>query len=158
MTYPFSIHHSLPERTRIRWAGDPGERGIVAELASSIEAMPGVLAADARPHTGSIIIEHEGIEWQNLRQSLDQELSLQFCDPATKPAETGLETFNRGVSDLDRKLHKADLDLTSMTFLFLMVMAVSQAIRGQFAVSGFSFLWYALTVASKARSPAAGDG
>ena len=150
MTYRFTISHSLPERTRIRWAGEPGDRGQVEELALKIEDLSGVEKADARPNTGSIVIRHEVVDWQDLQQQLEDRLSIQVCAQSQQRPATGLETFNRGVDRLDGKLGEANIDLNSLGFLFLIVMSVAQAARGQFSVSGFSFLWYALTVASRA--------
>ncbi len=153
MSYPFSLHHSLPERTRIRWSGASDERGQVEALASRIAELPGVHKTDARLRTGSIVIEHETLEWEQLAQTLQAELGLDFVDPAA-PA-SGLEAFNRSVGSLERELKKADIDLNSLAFLFLLLMAVAQTARGQIGVSGFSFLWYALNVASRHRGDAA---
>jgi len=151
MTYQFTIPHSLPERTRIRWAGDSAERAVIADLATRIESLHGVTRSIPRLATGSIIIEHDGMEWESLEHRLSQELAIVFQPPVQAPPRTGLETFNDNVSRVDNRLHRFNLDLDSMSFLLLMLMAVSQALRGRVGVSSVSFMWYAMTLAARAR-------
>ncbi len=154
MNYPFIIRHSLPHRTRIRWSGDAEERGQVEALAPRIAALPGVYATDARPHTGSIVIEHDPLDRAQLETMLQTELGLEIgAGPASA---TGLELFNRGVGEFERELKKSGIDLNSLVFLLLLVMAVAQTARGRFGVSGFSLLWYALNVASRGRNKTPG--
>jgi hypothetical protein len=45
-------------------------------------------------------------------------------------------------------------DLKSLTVFMLVVLAITQAMRGQVMVSSASLFWYALSVASKARNNA----
>ncbi len=153
MIYPFTLKHSIAQRTRIRWAGDAEGRATVEELADRIEELAGINRALARPATGSIIIEHDSIDGQTLLQILGEELAIEIKSQA-EPSPTGLERFNQNLDLLDRQMRKANFDLGSMTFLLLLAMAAAQAMRGQIGVSSVSFLWYALTVAAKSRRPA----
>ena len=156
MTYRFTIPHSLPERTRIRWAGDASEREVILDLAARIESLSGVMRSKPRLATGSIVIEHDGVEWKTLENQLNRQLEIVFQPLDQAMGRTGLETFNDGVNRFDSRLKKINLDLDSMSFLFLVLMAVSQALRGRVGVSSVSFMWYALTLAARARqaSPA----
>ena len=159
MSYPFTLQHSIAQRTRIRWAGDAADRATVEDLASRIETLPGINRTLARADTGSIIIEHDAIDPQTLLQRLVEELTIDLKVPLEKTT-TGLERFNQNLDSLERQMHKANIDLGSMTFLVLLVMAATQAMRGQVGVSAFSLLWYAMTVATKSRrtaEPRAGD-
>lgn len=155
MSYCFSIRHSLPGRTRIRWSGKTDERGQIESLAPQIAELPGIDKIDARLHTGSIVIEHESVEWQSLERQLQTKIGIEFDTDSDQRSPSGLDSFNRGVGYVERELGKLDIDLNSLVFLFLLVMAVAQAARGQYGVSGFSFLWYALSVATHRRDSGA---
>ncbi len=165
MNYPFAIRHSLPGRTRIRWSGETDQRDQVEVLAPRLAELPGIDNIDARRHSGSIVIEHESVEWCDLELRLRSEFGMNFEAPEARPRASGLDRFNQGLGQAERELRKFDIDLGSLVFLFLLVMAVAQAARGQYGASGFSFLWYALSVASHRRDrgdavmpPPAGDG
>jgi len=151
MSYRFTVPHSLPERTRIRWAGDKTERATIHDLALRIESLAGVTRSEARLATGSIIIEHDGIDWDKLEGQLRRELSIEIQPMAPVPFRTGLETFNDNVNRLDDRLAQINLDLNSMSFLLLMLMAVAQAVQGRVGASSVSFLWYAMSLASRVR-------
>ena len=157
MTHPFTIRHSLPARTRIRWAGDAREPGVIEDLARQIGDLEGIDAADARPQTGSIVIHHYESDWQILQGRLVGELSIEFIDRPAKASGGGLDLFNRNVGRLDDSLQQFDIDLKSVSFLSLLLLSLLQASRGQWGPSAFSFLWYALTLASRSHRAAGGD-
>jgi hypothetical protein len=72
--------------------------------------------------------------------------------PAPVPAHTGLESLNRKLAQVDGTLKGINTDLRSLTVFMLSVLAITQALRGQVMVSSASLLWYAFSVASKART------
>lgn len=152
MSYRFTVPHSLPERTRIRWAGDKTERAAIHDLAVRIESLAGVTRSEPRLATGSIIIEHDGIDWESLEIRLRRELAIEIQPAVPVRVRTGLETFNDNVNRLDDRLGKINLDLNSMSFLFLMLMAVAQAVQGRVGASSVSFLWYAMSLAARMRA------
>lgn len=159
MTLQFTLLHSLPERTRIRWAGDFDERAGVDDISSTIATIPGVTRVDARPATGSIVIEHEETNFDTLRARLAETVAIEFLElaPARQPA--GLETIQRGYRRLDQRLGRTNVDLNSMTFLLMLVLAATQAARGNIGGSAVSFLWYALAIAKQSpRAESAPDG
>ena len=151
MSYRFTIPHALAERTRIRWAGAADERDAVTELALRIGDLDGVSHAQSRPLTGSIIIDHHGIEWTQLARRLQAELSIEFEVDREPHRATGIERFNDGVASLERGLGRVDVDLPSLSLLLVLAMAAAQALRGNVATSSMSLLWYAMTIASRAR-------
>jgi len=152
MSYPFHIAHTTHTRTRIRWAGDRGDRTIIDEIARQINDMQDVDQATPRIDTGSIIIEHEQAEWPAIAPMLVDKLKLEFKTPATEKAATGLKTLNNGLTSVDDTLKGMNTDLRSVTVFMLSVLAITQALRGQVMVSSASLLWYAFSIASKARA------
>lgn len=159
MSAPFYIAHTTRGRTRIRWAGDTADRTGVAEIASQIAGMEGIDQAIPRTSTGSIIIEHEPTDWTALEPRLTRDLSLKFVPPPPVRPRTALGTINLGVDQVNGTLKAMNTDLGSVSVLVLLVLAITQAARGQVMGNAVSFLWYALNMANMARGaagPAAG--
>ena len=154
MTYPFHIAHTTHGRTRIRWAGNPADRAVIDEIARQITDLEEVDRATPRIDTGSIIIEHEQAEWSTLAALLADSLKLEFTTPATVKTRTGLETINKGLAQVDGTLKEMNTDLRSVTVFMLSALAITQALRGQVMVSSASLLWYAFSIATKARDSA----
>lgn len=152
MSHAFFIAHTTSGRTRIRWAGDVTEKAKVTELAADIAQVQGVDNALPRVNTGSIIIEHDNRDWSELEAQLTEKLPLTFITSApSSPRYTGVARLNQGLDNVDETLKGMNMDLSSLSVLFLLVMAITQALRGQVAVSSASLLWYAFSVASRAR-------
>jgi hypothetical protein len=59
--------------------------------------------------------------------------------------------LNKGIDQVDGTLKGMNTDLRTLTVFMLVVLAITQALRGQVMVSASSLLWYAFSVASKAR-------
>jgi hypothetical protein len=154
MTFAFNIAHTTDGRTRIRWAGDSTEIDHIRKIADGIAGIKGIERAIPRMRTGSIIIDHGGVKWSSLMPQLTEKLSLEFKSPAARRRLTGLETFNQGLHQVDETLKDMNTDLHSLTVIMLVVLSITQALRGQVMVSSGSLLWYAFSVASKARRAA----
>jgi hypothetical protein len=151
MSHAFHIAHATSGRTRIKWAGEREDRASVVDVAAQIAAVEGVDHALPRPGTGSIIIEHEQVQWPQLESELADRLSLQFSTPAIPEPRTAMETINRGIDQTNAMLKGINTDLGSVTVLMMLILAVVQAYRGQVGSSSASFLWYALSIATMAR-------
>jgi hypothetical protein len=159
MTAAFYVAHATSGRTRIRWAGDAAEKGDVAEIAQNIAGIEGVDQASPRVTTGSIIIEHEQAEWPEIRSRLEDRLSLKIGPSAVAEPGTAIDTLNHGVDRINGALKGINTDLGSLSIFLLLVLAVTQAVRGQVMGSSVSFLWYAVTIIMTSRGTAgtAGD-
>ena len=154
MTLAFYTAHTTDGRTRIRWAGDAGEKAIVGEVAENIALIEDVDQALPRITTGSIIIEHDQVQWPALRQQLIDRLSLEFTAPSPPQARPGLATLNQGLDKVDNTLKGINTDLGSVTALLLIILSITQALRGQVMGNSISFLWYALSIATMSRDSA----
>ena len=147
----FYIAHTTSGRTRIKWAGDRGNKAIVIEVAENIAAIEGVDQAVPRLSTGSIIIEHEQAEWSSLEPEIADRLSLNFSTPVHQP-RTATDTINQGLDQVNGALKSVNTDLGSVTVLLLLILTVAQAWRGQVLSSSGSYLWYVLSIAMMARN------
>lgn len=150
----FYIAHTTRGRTRIRWAGNTADRAGVVEIASQIAALEGIDQAIPRTNTGSIIIEHDPTDWAALESRLVHDLSLKFVSPPLVQPRTAMDTINRGVDQVNGTLKGMNTDLASVSVLVLLILAVTQAARGQVMGNAVSFLWYALNTANMARGAA----
>ncbi len=155
MNPAFYVAHGTSGRTRIKWAGDRADKARVIEVAENISAIEGVDKAEPRPSTGSIVIEHEQVEWSILESELAGIVSLQSGVPTPTGPRSGMDTVNRGIDQFNGALKSINTDLGSVTVLMLLILAVTQAFRGQVMSSSSSFLWYALNIAATARPTAA---
>ena len=151
MTAVFYIAHTSPGRARIRWAGDTADKGNITELATRIESIPTVVSADPRITTGSIVIEHDAVDWPSLQAQLVDQLSMSFVAPPPAVKHSGAEALNRDIDRVDGALKHVNMDFHSVTLLMLSCLAIIQALRGQVMSSSVSFLWYAFTLATMAR-------
>ena len=159
MSAAFYVAHTTSGRTRIRWAGDaPGKTGVGA-IAETIAGIPGVDRASPRVTTGSIIIEHERTEWPEIESRLADTLYLQIHAPARAEPRTAANTLNHGYDRVNGALKAINIDLGSLSIFLLLILAITQAFRGQVMGSSVSFLWYALnmTMAARGTAGAAGD-
>jgi hypothetical protein len=151
MIYTFYIAHATDGRTRIRCGDDISDKAVISEIAEHMAQIPGVDQAVPRIATGSIIIEHETVQWSAIEPQLTEELSVEISTPPRKPAYTGIMALNKGIDQVDGTLKGMNTDLRTLTVFMLVVLAITQALRGQVMVSASSLLWYAFSVASKAR-------
>ena len=150
MSLPFFIAHTTEGRTRIRWSGDAAEKSGIIEIAEHIAGVPGVDQALPRTATGSIIIEHDQVQWPVLEPRILEQTALIFCSPPRPPH--GLQTLNIGLDKIDETLKGLNTDLSSVTVLLLTILAITQAARGQVMGNSMSFLWYALSIAAMSRN------
>ncbi len=154
MSKAFYIAHTTNGRTRIKWAGDSSDKASIMEIAENIAAIPGVDQTVPRITTGSIIIEHEQADWPSVESLLSDRLALEFTTPALPEPRTGLDTINLGLDQMNTALKGMNTDLSSVTVFLLVMLAIAQALRGQVIGPSFSFLWYALSIATSARGTA----
>lgn len=151
MTPLFYIAHATPGRTRIRWAGDSDEKHIVNEFASDIASIAGVVNAEPRTVTGSIVIQHEGLEWPALQSALRDQRPIKFTADPSAIKRNGVDAVNDSIDTINVVLKHVNMDFESLLMLMLCALSIAQALRGQVLSSSVSFLWYAFTLAAMTR-------
>jgi len=144
----FYIAHQVEGRTRLRVTERLADPDILSDQVAGLEALPGVFTVKARPATGSLIIDHEGTAWADIAEQMEA-LDLAIVE-APQPAPTqGLQPLISMVNELDAGLRSStsgSTDLRSMTVLLILVLALTQALRGNIFGPTTSFLWYALNI------------
>ena len=151
MSLSFYIAHTTHGRTRLGWGDEAEQKHRAREIAQQLEQIAGILGAEARLTTGSIIIEHPENPWAEIQSLIEQQGAIQFCPtPSQIPARSGLQTLNMGLQRIDQVMRQGTqdgMDLRNLTFILLVMLALIQSLRGQVMVSAASFLWFAFNVA-----------
>ena len=155
----FAIAHQTDGRTRLRALVRPVDTLELMGIADSMSGLPGVDAVDFRATTGSLVIEHPDLPWENIEHELARfgiEV-LGFVD--------GIEGYTDSlapvratighVDGLMTRLTTGGVDMRTIAFVLMLGLALRQIMRGQIMVPAFSFLWYASEILTKSRL---GDG
>ncbi|MFW2371833.1 MAG: HMA2 domain-containing protein [Gammaproteobacteria bacterium] len=152
MSQRFYIAHHTQGRTRIRWASAANRKSDVLDIAQTLGELDGVEYAEARPATGSIIIEHPETEWSQLQASMEQQCDLYFSTAVESPVGNGIQSLKEQLDKLNSLLREQSnnqTDLKNLTVNMLLILAIIQAARGQVMGSAASFLWYALNITTR---------
>lgn len=150
------LAHQAEGRSRLRLAGLPADTGVETRadaLAELVRAIPtvlsdphGLLRVDARPLTGSLVIEHPGIAGDAILAAFAA-LPCEIVEPPDIPFRPSLAPLIDGLRSVDsglRSLSADAADLRTALFVVLTGMAVAQLLRGQVMAPASSLLWYAL--------------
>jgi hypothetical protein len=153
------IAHQTDGRTRLRLAqratGDRRREQLIAlkTLAEELtEALPdpyGLLRTDARPETGSLIVDHPGLQGEALLRALEA-LDCPPVERPDSPARPGLSPLLSGIGVVDRSIRDSSsgsADLRTLIFVLLLGLAIAQLLRGQVMAPAASLLWYAFDLA-----------
>jgi len=139
------IAHQIEGRTRLRALERPVDGAAFAEFAERLAACPGVDALDARHTTGSLVIEHPGMDALELNGCVAQAGGVIETATAVAPADP-LQPVRNGTRRVDTALSQltaGGLDARTLTFMVVFGMAVVQIMRGQVMVPAVSLLFYA---------------
>lgn len=154
MTLKLHLAHQTRERTRLRAVGAvdvprDARNAAIAALATQLEdkltEAGGLVLTEARPATGSLIVEHPGVAGDTVLAALAG-LPCELVEPPSASARTGLSLVDEQLERIDRGLRDASTgsaDLRSLAFLLLTGLAITQLVRGQVAAPAASLLWYA---------------
>lgn len=145
---PARLVHRLPGRVRLKIDGKRGDRAWFDALALELSLSEGILAVDANPLTGSLLIRHEG-PLERLLGELAERGSLHVAslEPQEIPLGRRLAQRAAAVDESLRRASAGELDLAGAALLGLLLLALVQAARGQLAGPAVSLLWYASSLA-----------
>lgn len=144
------IVHASPGRLRLRIRGMPAED--LQSMRARIADIAGVRAARADPMTGSILVHGEDLDMDALA-TIGREFGLALA--GNEEIRSLIEHLGQGFTTVDdrlRRLSGGHLDLASLAALALLGGAAVQLLRGRFAASGVTMLWYAASTAMAVRS------
>lgn len=123
--------HAMPGRARLRIAEKRGDAAFFSAIALRISALPGVLQVDARPLTGSIVIEHGPPIAQIAARAAEARLFTLVETPTEEPAAWP-------APPIEPRLAAAGV---------LGLIAVWQLLRGRLFPPALTAAWYAAHLA-----------
>jgi hypothetical protein len=142
------VAHQIEGRTRLRVVVRPVEPLDLEDLAERLVGLPGIEAVDARP-TGSLVIEHPEVEWEDIADALLASGAELVAAPQAAAGRNALTPLASGIhrgSDLLREATAGGVDLRTLSFVLLVVLGIRQMMRGQVMVPAISLLWWAFEV------------
>lgn len=145
--------HRTRGRLRLRIPGRRYDAPYFAALTGRLAALPGVRAVSANPETAGVLLRLDPDAGMDPLAMIQGSGLLQVIDapPSLSPALTGIR---RTADRLDRTLEGLTGglgDLRTLAFAALVILAVRQTARGQFAAPAASLLWYAFELMRFAR-------
>lgn len=126
--------HAMPGRTRLRVAEKRGDAAFFSAIALRLSALPGVFQVDARPLTGSIVIEHGPPIAQIAARAAEARLFALVEKPRDEPAPL----LAWPAPPIEPRLAAAGV---------LGLVAVWQLLRGQVFPPALTTVWYAAHLA-----------
>jgi hypothetical protein len=157
----FLLAHQTEGRTRLRAALRPVDEVELGGVAGALAQLPGVEAVDARPATGSLVIEHPEVAWDELAADIGRLGGVILAAPGEpRIRRDSLAPVRSGAAQVDNLLGAVTaggLDIRSLVFVVLVALALRQFWQGQVMVPGISLLWWAFDLV-RDQGPPAGDG
>jgi len=148
----FRVAHQIQGRTRLRCLQRPVDGALLVAFAEALAAQPGIEALDARVATGSLVIEHPGLDAAQLLQRVERAGGEVGVDEPPQPVHDSLAPVRHTTAAMDNMLSQltaGGLDARSLAFIVFFSLGVTQLLRGQVMMPAFSFLWYAFDLANR---------
>jgi hypothetical protein len=139
------IVHAMPERMRVKVESRRGDEAYFTKIKQGFSRLPGIVTVETNPLTASVLLRHSG-DVNAVASSAEENGLFRLTSTAveTLPVEyQGTENLRRIDQHL-RALTGEAINLTSMFFLALAAVGISQAIQGNVAVPAVTALWGAL--------------
>jgi hypothetical protein len=157
------IVHQTAGRLRLRLPQRRKDVIYLEALAAAAAELPGILAAQANPVTGSLLLLYEEDEADTFADAFDRLVDthgivLQFGTPPLPPVRPALQRGLAGIDSYLGQLSQQSTDLRSVGVLFFLVLSLVQLGRGQVLAPATSLLWYALDLLRDSPGPTPGDG
>lgn len=140
----FAIHRTSG-RLRLRIPDRRHDSDFFAELAQRLGAIPGVSDVAVNPATAGVLIRLDPDSGLDPLPSIEGTGLVQVTDGAP-PLSPALSAVRRGARRIDQAMEATTghiLDLRTLGFGFLVLLAVRQALRGQIAAPAVPLFWYA---------------
>lgn len=157
------IVHQTAGRLRLRLPQRRKDRDYLDALAAAAAALPGIVAAQANPVTGSLLLLYEEHAADTFAEALDHLVDahgivLQFGTPPLPPVRPTLQRGLAGIDSYLGQVSQQSTDLRSLGVLLFLLLGVVQLARGQVLAPASSLLWYALDLLRDPSGRAPGNG
>lgn len=159
------IVHQTAGRLRLRLPRRRKDVIYLDALADAAAELPGILAAQANPLTGSLLLLYEEDAADAFADALDRLVDahgivLHFGAPPMAPVRPALQRGLAGIDAYLGQMSQQSTDLRSLGVLLFLVLSLVQLGRGQVLAPASSLLWYALDLLRdpSGRAPGGGSG
>ncbi|MDD3799572.1 MAG: hypothetical protein PHE36_10385 [Novosphingobium sp.] len=151
MTVPVKgiLRHSMPGRLRVVLEQPLPARGELQALAAALAGVEGVREVEIRPHSGSVIVRHDG-DFERLEKALGEAgLAIEAEPEADEPVDL-IEQVVERLSLADTVLQRASsgkTDIWNVAFAALVAGGFIQLARGRVSGPALTLFGQAATVA-----------
>lgn len=148
----FFVAHQIDGRTRLRALDRPVDLSELTAFGERLGRQAGIEWLDLRAATGSVVIEHPGLDAVGLAECVSAAGGL-LDERLSGGGGNRLASVPKAVQGLDgmlSQLTSGGLDTRTLSFLVLFSLGITQLLRGQIMMPAFSFLWYAFELANRA--------
>jgi hypothetical protein len=161
-----SVAHQIEGRTRLRAQTRPVDVEELLALAGRLGSMPGIEVVDARPETGSLVVEHPVMDADGLAAAVVRAggVIVPSSVEGASVAAHSLQPIRGGLDRVDgllSQLTAGAVDGRTLAFVVLFSLAIRQMMAGQVMVPALSLFWWAFEMLPKSQHEAAdpaGDG
>jgi hypothetical protein len=161
------IVHRIRSRTRLRIPDKCKDEAWFAAMQKMLDQLPGLTSVDTRPLSGSVLLMHPFVTFEDLIPELAALETFELTDEPI-PAVTPMEAVMVKISRTDRLIGEAStgsIDLRTLAFLAAILLSLQQAARGNLSGPAIPMLFSALSMLSNGggvfpvgnQSPPAGD-
>jgi hypothetical protein len=140
------IVHQVRGRLRMRIQERRKDVDYFEAVRQHLEDLPGVESVRVNSVTGSVLLLHPELDFDELAPRLcDSDLFQLLAGPP--PEVPAFAPLQGGLAGIDRLLGEGTgggVDLRTVAFIVTMGMAIRQVMRGQIMVPAFTLMWHAM--------------
>jgi hypothetical protein len=146
------IVHEMQGRIRLRVPEMRGEPEFFSQIENRLQEFDDIFSVTVRPMTGSILIEHDGINADELAHwARNNDLFDVKSQPGKKHAGYSIAQMSQHeLNKLDEYLKRSTeerFDLLSLLMLMAIGLIISEFLKGRLSAGSFALVWYALDAA-----------
>lgn len=145
------IVHQLKNRTRLRVPDKRGDSGYFEQAGDRLASVEGVSGYNTNTVAGCIVLHHPESDWPDLSERI-RELDLFDITAAPVEQTPAMQPLITELNRLDRAVglgSEGRLDLRTIAYLALMILAVRQILQGQVLGPAVPMLLNAWALADK---------
>lgn len=153
------IIHQIKGRIRLRIPDMRGDSAYFEQVGNKISALECLSQYNTNTITGCIVMHHPENDWSDVSEQLDA-LDLFEITEALIEDTPAMMPLLHGVSRLDKAVAQGSagrLDLRTITYIALLVLAIRQIMQGQVLGPAMPLLLHAWTLADKFGTDLQGD-
>jgi hypothetical protein len=147
--------HNCASRVRLSFSGKKGDKPFFEALCDEVVKLPGVIEAEGRVLTGSLVIKHEGSCEELLHAARFAGVFDVHEEPPAPEPGAEFEAWRQILDGAVKQVGGKGASIGTMAAIAFFSMALAQAARGQMMPPAATALWYAISLLMASKS---GDG